>query len=145
MESITGTLKFFGPTKDGKKATLTADWSNGEKKLWVTWEEAQPLRDARMVYESSEKWADGKTKWMVNGTPEITLEITGSGREATTKVCVNGAEAATPQDSPKGVSLDAKASYFSSCLDAAIGIWDPTNYDVTDDVLYKTAFTLFKG
>ena len=50
MERITGTLKYFSPTKKGDRATLTAeDWSNGEKKMWVSWAEAKPLRDARMV------------------------------------------------------------------------------------------------
>ena len=143
MERITGTLKFFGPTKDGKKATLTADWSNGEKRLWVTWEEAQPLREARLVYEHPvEKWDDGKAKWMVNGTPEITLEVTGTGRSPTTKVCVNGAEPTGTDAVPHVSGLTERAAYFSECMKAAANLW---NDNVTDDVLYKTAFTLYKS
>ena len=34
MDRITGTLKFFGPTKDGSKATLTVKWDHGQDKAW---------------------------------------------------------------------------------------------------------------
>ncbi len=144
MERITGTLKYFGPTKNGEKATLTGKWDNGEDKVWVTWDEAQPLRDAELVYEHPvEKWDDGGKKWKVNGEPEITLEVEHDGRDTFTKVCVNGAEPdAVPHVSGQGVSLDAKAAYFSQCLAAATHIWHP---EVSPDVLYKTAFTLYKG
>ncbi|KKN05177.1 hypothetical protein LCGC14_1090030, partial [marine sediment metagenome] len=58
-------------------------------------------------------------------------------------VCVNGETAPEPSD--RGTSLDAKASYFRQCLTAARALWNDAEYDVTGDVLYKTAFTLFKG
>ena len=154
MERITGTLKYFAPTKDGDRATLTADWSNGEKKLWVTWAEAKPLREARMVYKSSEKWEDGKAKWKVDGKPNITLEVTGNGKNATTKVLTNGAEPEkvdgkpedTPEDTPETAptgrsTLDKLAKHFSYCLRKAESIWgDAANADV----LYKTAYTLYR-
>lgn len=100
MDRITGTLKYFGPTKDEKKATLTGDWSNGKDKLWCTWEESKPLRDAKLVYEHPvEKWDDDKPKWMVHGSPEIALEVTWKDKVATTKVLIGGE--ATPQsDTP---------------------------------------------
>ena len=153
MERITGTLKYFAPTKDGDRATLTADWSNGEKKLWVTWAEAKPLRDARMVYKSSETWDDGKPKWKVDGKPNITLEVTGNGKDASTKVLTNGAEPEekspdktnpeeTPETAPTGRStLDTLAKHFAHCLVKAESIWgDAANADV----LYKTAYTLYR-
>ena len=148
MERITGTLKFFGPTKDGNRATLTGQWDNGKDKVWCSWDEAQPLRDAQLVYKHPvETWDDGAPKWMVNGTPEITLEVEWKDKVAFTKVCVNGAEPAgtdaVPRVSGKGVSLDAKASYFGQCLTAAKDLW--SNDNTPADVLYKTAFTLYKG
>ena len=144
MDRITGTLKFFGPTKDGSKATLTGQWDNGKDKVWVTWDEAQPLRDAKLVYEHPvETWDDGSVKWMVNGTPEITLEVTGGGRDAKTRVCWNGPKDDGKKEPPATDSgLTERAAYFDRCLAAATSIW---NENVADDVLYKTAFTLYKG
>ena len=141
MDRITGTLKFFGPTKDGNKATLTGKWDNGKDKVWVTWDEAQPLRDAKLVYEHPvEKWPDRGARWMVNGEPEITLEVEWKDKVAYTKVCVNGTEATTPNTAP--TVLDERAAYFGRCMAAASDLW---NDNVTDDVLYKTAFTLYKS
>ena len=143
MERITGTLKFFGPTKDGKKATLTGKWDNGKDKVWVTWDEAQPLRDAKMVYKHPvETWDDGSPKWKVNGDPVITLEVEWDDNVASTKVCVNGAEPTGTDAVPHVSGLTERAAYFSECMKAAANLW---NDNVTDDVLYKTAFTLFKG
>ncbi len=155
MERITGTLKYFAPTQDGKRATLTGDWSNGKDKVWVTWEEAKPLRDARMVYKSSETWDDGKPKWKVDGKPSTTLEVTGSGKNAKTKVLTNGAEPEkvdgkpedTPETAPTGRStLDQMVKHFAKCLDAAREIWMDETGDVPagSDVLYKTAYTLYR-
>ena len=153
MERITGTLKYFAPTKDGDRATLTADWSNGKDKVWVTWAEAKPLRDARMVYKSSEVWEDGKPKWKVDGKPQITLEVTGNGKNATTKVLTNGAEPEakspdkespedTPETAPTGRStLDTLAKHFAQCLLKAESIWGDA---AGPDVLYKTAYTLYR-
>ena len=151
MDRITGTLKYFGPTRDGNRAKLTGKWDNGKDKVWCSWDEAQPLRDAKLVYEHPvETWDDGAKKWMVNGTPEITLEVDMKDKVAYTKVCVNGAEPtgtdAVPHVSGKGVSLDAKMSYFAQCLEGAREIWmDETGDTTGDDVLYKTAFTLYKS
>ena len=154
MERITGTLKYFAPTKDGDRATLTADWSNGKDKVWVSWAEAKPLREARMVYKSSEKWEDGKAKWKVDGKPQIVLEVTGNGKNATTKVLTNGAEPDkvdgkpdespedTPETAPTGRStLDTLAKHFAQCLLKAESIWGDA---AGPDVLYKTAFTLYR-
>lgn len=149
MERITGTLKYFGPTKDGKKATLTGDWSNGKDKVWVTWAEAKPLRQARMVYKSSEKWEDGSPKWKVDGKPNITLEVTGGGNNATAKVLTNGVEPdkvdgkpETPDTAPTGRStLDILAKHFAYCLRKAESIWGD---GAGADVLYKTAYTLYR-
>ncbi len=150
MERITGTLKYFGPTKDGKKATLTGDWSNGKDKVWVTWAEAKPLRQARMVYKSSEKWEDGSPKWKVDGKPNVTLEVTGGGNNATTKVLTNGVEPdkadgkpeETPETAPTGRStLDTLAKHFAYCLARAEKIWADTG---NADVMYKTAYTLYR-
>ena len=154
MERITGTLKYFAPTKEGDRATLKGDWSNGREKMYVTWEETKPLRAARMVYKSSEKWEDGKAKWKVDGKPEITLEVTGNGKNATTKVLTNGAEPEkvdgkpeespedTPETAPTGRSTpDTLAQHFAQCLLQAVKIWGGT---ANPDVLYKTAFTLYR-
>ncbi|KKN38010.1 hypothetical protein LCGC14_0757750 [marine sediment metagenome] len=144
MERITGTLKYFGPTKEGDKATLTGDWSNGKDKVWVTWAEAKPLRQARTVYKSSEKWDDGKPKWKVDGKPNITLEVTGDGKNSTTKVLTNGAEPdkETPDTAPTGRStLDTLAKHFAYCLAKAEKIWADTG---NADVMYKTAYTLYR-
>ena len=153
MERITGTLKYFAPTKDGDRATLTADWSNGKDKVWVTWAEAKPLREARMVYKSSEKWEDGKAKWKVDGKPQITLEVTGNGKDARTKVLTNGAEPeekspdkASPEDTPETAptgrsTLDTLAKHFAQCLLKAESIWGDA---AGPDVLYKTAYTLYR-
>ena len=148
MERITGTLKYFSPTQKGDRATLTADWSNGQEKMWVTWEEAKPLRDARMVYKSSETWDDGKPKWKVDGKPEITLEVTGNGKDAKTKVLTNGVEPEkgspeeTPETAPTGRStLDTLAKHFAYCLRKAESIWGDT---ANADVLYKTAYSLYR-
>lgn len=144
MERITGTLKFFGPTKDGNKATLTGKWDNGKDKVWCTWDEAQPLRDAKLVYEHPvEKWPDGGARWYVDGEPEITLEVEWKDKVASTKVCVNGAGSDGVPDTPIDLSdLSRRAEYFGQCMTAAGNLW---NDNVTDDVLYKTAFTLYKG
>ncbi len=148
MERITGTLKYYSKTRKGT-AQLTGSWDNGKDKVFCTWEEAQPLRDAKLVYEHPvETWDDGSPKWyVVDEKPEITLEVEWKDKVAYTKVCVNGdtPEAATPTDSPKGVSLDAKASYFGQCLVAAKDLWGTHEFKVSDDVLYKTAFTLYKS
>ena len=154
MERIIGTLKYFAPAQDGKRATLTADWSNGKDKIWVSWAEAKPLRDARMVYKSSETWDDGKPKWKVDGKPNITLEVTGNGKNATTKVLTNGAEPEkvdgeleeTPEDTPETAptgraTLDGLAKHFAQCLLKAVKIWGGT---ANPDVLYKTAYTLYR-
>ena len=146
MERITGTLKYFGPTKEGNRATLTGDWSNGETKLWVSWAETKPLRDARMVYKSSEVWEDGKPKWKVDGKPQVTLEVTGNGKNATTKVLTNGAEPEkvdgkpeeTPEDTPETAptarsTLDRLAKHFAQCLPQAVKVWGGT---ANPDVLY---------
>ena len=158
MERITGTLKYFGPTKEGNRATLTGDWSNGEKKLWVSWAETKPLRDARMVYKSSEVWEDGKPKWKVDGKPNIVLEVTVDGQAVKTKVLTNGVEPeakspdkASPEDTPETAptgrsTLDKLAKHFAKCLAAAGEIWSDESGDITAgaDVLYKTAFTLYR-
>lgn len=101
MDRITGTLKYFGFTKDGKRITLTGDWSNGKDKMWCSWEESLPLRNAKLVYEHPvDVWDDGKPKWCVNGKPEITLEITRDGKDFKTKVLINGSDtAADPSES----------------------------------------------
>ena len=94
-ERVTGTLKFFGPTKDGDKATLTGKWDNGKEKMWCTWKESKVLRDAKLVYEHPvETWDDGKPKWMVHGQPEITLDVTWKDKVATTKVMIGEAPTA---------------------------------------------------
>jgi len=148
MERITGTLKYYSKTRKGT-AQLTADWDNGKDKMFCSWEEAQPLRDAKLVYEHPvETWDDGSPRWyVVDAKPEITLEVEWKDKVAYTKVCVNGAEPtgtdAVPHVSGKGVSLDAKASYFRQCLIAAKNLWG--NDNTPADVLYKTAFTLYKG
>ncbi len=144
MEHITGTLKFFGPTKDGKKATLTGKWDNGKDKVWCTWDEAQPLRDAKLVYKHPvETWDDGSPKWKVNGDPEITLEVEWNDNVASTKVCVNGVTSdGIPDATPWPEGLDTRAAYFAMCLEAAHKIW---NDETSGDVLYKTAFTLYKS
>lgn len=143
MERITGTLKFFGPTKDGKKATLTGKWDNGKDKVWCTWDEAQPLRDAKLVYKHPvETWDDGSPKWKVNGDPEITLEVEWNDNVASTKVCVNGVTSDGVPDATPLSDLDTRAHYFGRCMKAAASLW---NDNVTDDVLYKTAFTLYKS
>ncbi len=106
MPTVNGTLKFFGPTKDGTKATLTAEWEDGEKKKWVSWEEAKPLRDARVVFKSSEVWEDGKPKWKVDGTPlvSVTTTFNGKGNPPTNIVFVgNGTEPETP---PTDLTID---------------------------------------
>ena len=96
MERITGTLKYFGPTQDGKKATLTGDWSNGKEKAWCMWAETQSLRDAKLVYEHPvDKWEDGKPKWCVNGKPDLVLEVTQNGKVAKTRILVAGDDTAT--------------------------------------------------
>ena len=141
MERIAGTLKYYSKTRKGT-AQLTGSWDNGKDKVFCTWEEAQPLRDAKLVYEHPvETWDDGSKKWMVNGSPEITLEVEWKDKVAYTKVCVNGETAPEPSD--RGTSLDAKASYFRQCLTAAENIWGDDN--VSTDTLYKTAYTLYKG
>lgn len=147
MDRITGTLKFFGPTKDGNRATLTGKWDNGKDKVWCTWDEAQPLRDAELVYKHPvEKWPDGAPKWMVVGEPEITLEVEWKDKVAYTKVCVNGATTDGVPDAPKTRrtmgNLEERTDYFGECLSKAAGLWDE---GVENDVLYKTAFTLYKG
>lgn len=150
MERITGTLKYYSKTRKGT-AQLTGNWDNGKDKMFCTWAEAEPLRDAELVYEHPvERWDDGSLKWCVNGSPEITLEVTTEGRDTFSKVCVNGAaaestpEASASPPSPRASpsSLDARAAYFGECLSKAAGLW---NEEVTDDVLYKTAFTLYKS
>ena len=144
MERIIGTLKFYSKTRKGT-AQLTGNWDNGKDKMFCTWGEAQPLRDAELVYEHPvEKWDDGSPKWYVNGTPEITLEVTGNGRDATTKVCVNEGEpeAAHSVKDDDIAFLTERAAYFDRCLAAAVSIW---NDETPADVLYKTAFTLYKG
>ena len=103
MTTVNGTLKYFGPTKDGDKATLTADWEDGEKKKWVSWAEAKPLRDARVVFKSSETWEDGKPKWKVDGSPlvSVTTTFNGKGVPPTSIVFVgNGTEPAATPDEP---------------------------------------------
>ncbi len=147
MDRITGTLKYYSKTRKGT-AQLTGNWDNGKDKVWVTWDEAQPLRDAELVYEHSvETWDDGSKKWKVNGEPEITLEVEHDGRDTFTKVCVNSWEPDAEAATPRGVSLDAKAAYFSQCLEAARDIWtdESGGPSCSEDVLYKTAFTLYKG
>ena len=150
MDRITGTLKFYSKTRKGT-AQLTGNWDNGKDKVFCTWEEAEPLRDAKLVYEHPvEKWDNGDPKWVVNGEPEITLEVDWKDKVAYTKVCVDGAAAEStpgasgspPSPQASSSSLDAKAEYFGQCLGKAAGLW---NEEVTDDVLYKTAFTLYKS
>ena len=107
-----------------------------------------------MVYKSSEKWEDGKAKWKVDGKPQIVLEVTGNGKNATTKVLTNGAEPdkvdgkpeETPEDTPETAptgrsTLDRLAKHFAQCLLKAESIWGDA---AGPDVLYKTAYTLYR-
>ena len=143
MERITGTLKYFGPTRDGSKATLTGKWDNGKDKVWVTWDEAQPLRDAKLVYKHPvETWDDGSPKWKVNGDPEITLEVEWNDNVASTTVSVNGAEPTGTDAVPHVSGLAERAAYFEACLEEAEKIWTD---GTPGDVLYKTAYTLYAG
>jgi len=153
MDRITGTLKFYSKARNGN-AVLTGKWDNGKDKMFCGWDEAEPLRDAKLVYEHPvETWDNGDPRWVVNGEPEITLEVEWKDKKAFTKICVNGETAeSTPGVSgpPRAVlhhplsssSLAQRAEYFGECLAKAAGLW---NEQVTDDVLYKTAFTLYKG
>jgi len=102
MDMVTGTLKYFGPTKDGKKATLTGTFDNEKDKMWCTWEEAKPLRDAKLVYKHPvDTWDDGKPKWMVNGQPQIMLKVEWEGKTPKTEVIT---------EVPAGVASDAVES-----------------------------------
>ncbi len=152
MPTVNGTLKYFGPTKDGKKATLTADWDDGEKKKWVTWEEAQPLRDARLVFKSSETWDDGKPKWKVDGAPAVGIVTTFNGKVPTNTVVIgNGAAPAHDAqpdendrpDSGAYRSVKQVARHFAYCLrEAQETVWGDSNR-VSAEALYKTAYTLY--
>ena len=133
MPTVNGTLKFFGPTKDGLKATLSGDWDDEEnpKKQWVTWEEAKPLRDARLVFKSqSETWEDGKPKWKTDGTPSISIIKTfnGKGVPPTCQVVLNGeaGNGATPPASEapvSSVSWDEVERRYRTSMVIALRTW----------------------
>lgn len=125
-EQVTGTLKYFGPTKDGDKATLTGKWDNGKDKMWCTWDESKVLRDAKLVYEHPvEKWDDGKAKWCVHGEPQITLEVTWKNKVATTNVLIGG-------ETPAQASSDPRPQAAESDRDALIDLAEQ----------YGTAFSM---
>ncbi len=115
MPTVNGTLKYFSPTRDGLKATLTGEWDDGEKKHWVTWDEAKPLRDERLVFKSkTEKWEDGSPKWMVDGEPSVAIIKTfnGKGVPPTCKVVLNGgAGNGASHDAPNPSTPVSSGSY----------------------------------
>jgi hypothetical protein len=158
MPTVNGTLTYFGPTKDGTKATLTGEWDDGDTKKWVTWEESQPLRDARLVFKSTtETWGDGTPKWMVDGNPRvgITKEFHGAGNPPTHEVVIgdNGAIPANVSEKPAAYrrpqraqhrSVKDVARHFAYCLREAQLVWGEQDR-TSADALYKTAFTIFQA
>ncbi len=159
MPTVTGTLKFFAPVKEGARAALTGEWSDGEKKQYVSWAEAQPLRDAGVVFQGDKTWDDGNPKWEVRGKPLVTLNQRweGTGREKqcfTVVVLGNGAlpesaapVASQPTSPPKPSSayrsVKDVAAHFAYCLRQAREIVWVKNDTVTADALYKTAYTIY--
>ena len=149
MPTVNGTLKFFGPIKDGDKATLTGDWDDEEnpKKQWVTWEEAKPLRAAGLVFKSkTEFWDDGKPKWKVDGNPSIAIVKTfnGKGVPPTCKIVING-EAEVDASNTTPSSWEQLERDLHVSFTVAVRVWGKMmEGGVPDDAtLQATAATVF--
>ena len=73
---VTGTLKFFGLTKDEKRAILTGEWDdeNNPKKQYVTVNEAKTLFTNNAVQRDG-VWEDsGAAKFKVLGQVTLSLD-----------------------------------------------------------------------